>query len=90
MRIHTSTVAHLAPVAGPQPPAAEGYEATSLPSQRPDAAEFSDELAELRRVRAAAAAADEVRADRVAAIKARLQAGTYTIDTNTLAEKLLG
>jgi flagellar biosynthesis anti-sigma factor FlgM len=43
----------------------------------------------LRRAREEAAATSDVRAERVAAIKDQIQAGTYQIDDTALAEKLL-
>ncbi len=57
--------------------------------QRPDAVELSESSRDMRGARAAAAAAPDVRADRVAALKAQVQNGTYTVDNQALAGKLL-
>jgi negative regulator of flagellin synthesis FlgM len=56
---------------------------------RSDSVELSDGAEYLRRAREEAAAAPDVRAERVAAIKDQIQAGTYQIDDTALAEKLL-
>jgi negative regulator of flagellin synthesis FlgM len=51
--------------------------------------ELSDGAEHLPRTRAEAAAAPDVRAERVAALKEQIQSGTYQIDDVALAEKLL-
>jgi negative regulator of flagellin synthesis FlgM len=66
-----------------QPPPAAAHE------QRPDAVELSESSRDVHNLRAAAAAAPDVRADRVAALKAQVQSGSYTVDNQTLAAKLL-
>jgi negative regulator of flagellin synthesis FlgM len=55
-----------------------------------DAVAFSGESAQVRRVQADVEAAPDVRAERVAAIKAEIEAGSYQVDNRALAEKLLG
>jgi negative regulator of flagellin synthesis FlgM len=60
-----------------------------LPARRPDRVELSDDAEHLRRTREEAAAAPDVRAERVAALKEQIQAGAYQIDDTALAEKLL-
>ena len=57
---------------------------------RPDTVEFSNGADELRRAQAAVSASSDVRADRVAEIKAQVQAGAYQVDTQALAETLIG
>jgi negative regulator of flagellin synthesis FlgM len=57
---------------------------------RTDSVTFSEIRQEVQRLREAAAAATDERADRVAMIKAQLAAGTYEVDNYLLAAKLLG
>jgi flagellar biosynthesis anti-sigma factor FlgM len=69
-------------------PGAAGRAAGGRP--RTDSVDFSGRLQEMNRVKEAAAAAPEVRADRVAELKARIAANTYTVDSQRLAAALLG
>lgn len=88
MRVDPSGTTHAAVMtyrrnhtpAPPSPPA---------PTHRADTAELSGEALSARRAQAAVTASSEVRAEKVAAIKAQVQAGTYQVDTHALAEKLL-
>lgn len=57
--------------------------------QRPDAVELSGSSRDVTSMRSAAAAAPDVRADRVAALKAQVQSGNYTVDNQALAARLL-
>ena len=57
---------------------------------RTDSLAFSGRLQEMNRVKEAAAAAPEVRADRVAELKAQIAANTYTVDSQRLAAAMLG
>jgi negative regulator of flagellin synthesis FlgM len=54
-----------------------------------DSVEISDLSRELSRARQAVDAAPEVRADKVAGIKKRIEDGTYTVSPELLARKLL-
>jgi negative regulator of flagellin synthesis FlgM len=58
-------------------------------ARRPDAVELSGGAGLVRRAHAAAGSAPDARAERVAEIKAQVQSGTYTVDNQALAEKLL-
>jgi negative regulator of flagellin synthesis FlgM len=73
------------------PPVRQAAEPSEQPAgaRRPDTVELSDGAESLRRAREDAAAAPDVRAERVAAIKGQIQAGAYQIDDTALAEKLL-
>lgn len=54
-----------------------------------DTVEISNRSRELARARQAVDAAPEVRADKVAAIKKRIEDGTYTVSPHLLAQKML-
>lgn len=54
-----------------------------------DSLEISDRSRELARARQAVDAAPDVRADRVAEIKQRIEDGTYSVSPELLARKLL-
>jgi flagellar biosynthesis anti-sigma factor FlgM len=56
---------------------------------RGDTLEISDRARELARARQAVDEAPEVRAEKVADIKKRLEDGTYTVSPKLLAHKLL-
>lgn len=55
----------------------------------PDTVEISDKSRELARARQAVEDAPEVRADKVADIKKRIEDGTYSVSPQALARKLL-
>jgi negative regulator of flagellin synthesis FlgM len=55
-----------------------------------DTLEISDRSRELARARQAVEDAPDVRADKVAEIKQRLEDGTYSVSPELLARKLLG
>jgi negative regulator of flagellin synthesis FlgM len=55
-----------------------------------DSLEISDRSRELARARQAVDAAPDVRADRVAEIKKRIEDGTYSVSPEALARKLMG
>ncbi len=89
MRIEAAYVPTAAPLAPrrakadparPQPPA---------PS-RMDAVQLSAAAAHMRRLERAAQHAPDTRAERVAELKALVQAGAYQVDHTALAERLLG
>jgi negative regulator of flagellin synthesis FlgM len=88
MRIDPTSAAHIAAITTRRAAAAQPDQG-SAPARRHDAAELSGGAQSARRAHAAAAASPDVRAEKVAEIKARVQAGTYTIDNDALAEKLL-
>ncbi|MFW5868652.1 MAG: flagellar biosynthesis anti-sigma factor FlgM [Armatimonadota bacterium] len=50
---------------------------------------LSSRAEEIRMARAALAEAPEVRAERVAELKAQVEAGTYRVDPDTVAERIL-
>jgi negative regulator of flagellin synthesis FlgM len=54
-----------------------------------DSVEISDLARELAKARQAVDAAPDVRADKVAAIKKRIEDGTYSVSPELLARKLL-
>jgi negative regulator of flagellin synthesis FlgM len=54
-----------------------------------DTVEISDQARELARARQAVDAAPEVRSDKVASIRKRIQDGTYSVSPELLARKLL-
>jgi negative regulator of flagellin synthesis FlgM len=54
-----------------------------------DSVEISDRSRELARARQAVDASPEVRADKVADIKKRIEDGTYTVSPQVLARKLM-
>jgi flagellar biosynthesis anti-sigma factor FlgM len=54
-----------------------------------DTLEISDGARELARARQAVDAAPDVRADKVADIKKRIEDGTYTVSPHLLAQKIL-
>ena len=54
-----------------------------------DTVAMSEQGSALARIHEAVEATPDVRADRVAELKARIQAGTYDVDTDALAERML-
>ena len=54
-----------------------------------DQLELSSRAEEMKAARAALAETPEVRAQRVAELKAQVQAGTYQVDTDKVAERIL-
>jgi negative regulator of flagellin synthesis FlgM len=62
---------------------------TSSPSARAGVIALSERAGEARRVQATAATAPDVRAEKVAPIKAQVQSGTYRVDNQALAERLI-
>jgi flagellar biosynthesis anti-sigma factor FlgM len=57
---------------------------------RTDSLAFSNSMRELVRLREAAAEQPDVRANRVTALKSAIENGTYRVDLDVLAAKLLG
>ena len=55
----------------------------------PDQAEFSNRGVELAKARAALSTVPDVREDRVASLKSQVQAGTYQVPVDALANKLM-
>ena len=55
-----------------------------------DSVEISDRSRELARAHQAVDEAPEVRSDRVASIKKRIEDGTYSVSPELLAKKMLG
>jgi len=62
---------------------------TERTRQASDSVEISDRSRELARARQAVDDAPEVRADKVADIKKRIEDGTYTVSPQMLARKLM-
>ena len=58
-------------------------------SSSSDSLEISDRSRELARARQAVDAAPDVRADKVAEIKKRIEDGTYSVSPELLARKLI-
>jgi negative regulator of flagellin synthesis FlgM len=68
------------------------FQSKSSPGQPPlpsDTVEISNRSRELARARQAVDATPEVRTEKVAAIKKRIEDGTYTVSPRLLARKLL-
>ena len=62
-------------------------QATSRPQG--DAVQFSKSVTTIRAAHAAAAQASDVRAERVSEIRSQVQEGTYQVNNQKVAEKLL-
>jgi negative regulator of flagellin synthesis FlgM len=67
---------------------AAGVEGSS-PAKRAEDVKWSSEARLASEALAAAKAAPDVRADRVAALKASIANGTYKVDSKTLADKMI-
>lgn len=87
---------HIDPVRSSQIASISAYRApASQPARSSDTStraadvQLSDSAGQARRAHAAAASAPDTRADRVAAIKAQVQDGSYKVNTTALAEQLL-
>jgi negative regulator of flagellin synthesis FlgM len=63
--------------------------ATGVPTRQPDGVSLSDAARSLASARKAADGAPDVRADRVAEIKAAIADGTYTVNSRQLARALV-
>lgn len=87
MRINSTNSVHTANAVSRTAPPRPAREAVA--SRRSDRLALSDDLGQMRRAHAAASEAPDVRAKRVAEIKAQVQAGTYQVDTDALAGKML-
>ena len=59
------------------------------PSRQGDSVHLSRSVTTIRAAQAAAAAAPDTRAERVATIRNQVQGGTYQMDNTQVAEKLL-
>src|SRR5690242_2794372 len=57
--------------------------------RQPDSVSLSDSARELSRARATVGEASDVREDRVAALKAAVANGTYSVDSRALAQSML-
>ena len=88
MRIDPTSAASISAITTHRKPAA-APPASAQQSYKTDSAQVSGDAQQVRRAHAAAASSSEVRAEKVANIKAQIEAGTYKVDTNALAEKLL-
>ncbi len=75
--------------ARPAARAVEPQAAQAYGGFRPDQMQLSSAGATARKAQAAAAQAPELRAERVAGLKAQVQSGAYQVDTTALAQKLL-
>ncbi len=85
----SSNISHITLRTAAAPSATPASAGQAARAYRGDDVQLSDGVQRLRRAHAAAAAAPDARADRVADLKARVQAGTYRVDNQALAEKLL-
>ncbi len=74
-------------------PEIEGLRAVDAPASRPaselDRLALSHRAEEIRAARAALAETPAVRAERVARLKAQIEAGTYRVDPDKVAERIL-
>jgi negative regulator of flagellin synthesis FlgM len=66
-----------------------GIASQAAVTRQPDAVSISDKARSLSAAHKAVADAPEVREDRVNALKAAIAAGTYSVNSRTLATKLL-
>lgn len=73
----------------PEEPEQSGARSKPASAEPHDTVAMSEAGASLARVQEAAAAAADIRADRVAELKAQIQAGEYPIDADAIAERLL-
>ena len=64
-------------------------EAAAAPAAGADQLELSSRAEEIRTARAALAQTPEVRAEKVAELKAQIEAGTYRVDSDKVAERIL-
>jgi negative regulator of flagellin synthesis FlgM len=62
---------------------------TNAPARQPDAVELSQAARSLNAAQKAVGSAPEVRADRIAAIKAGIADGSYTVDSRVLAQAMV-
>lgn len=67
-------------------PAGQG---SSAARPRGDAVQFSPSVTTIRAAQAAAAKASDIRAERVSEIRTQVQEGTYQVNAQKVAEKLL-
>lgn len=58
-------------------------------SSSADSVEISEKARHIQHLNALAASGPEVRADRVAEVQQKIEAGTYTVDGKRIAEKLI-
>ena len=90
MRIESSQVNSIqAPAPNSRRATEVAYAAGSGAGQAADSLRLSDTTGQVRRAQAAASAAPEIRAEKVASIKAQVQSGAYQVNTDVLAQKLL-
>jgi negative regulator of flagellin synthesis FlgM len=89
MRIDPTSAASISAITTHRRPAATPPSSAAPQSYKTDSAQVSGDAQQVRRAHAAAASSSDVRAEKVANIKAQIEAGTYKVDTNALAEKLL-
>jgi negative regulator of flagellin synthesis FlgM len=61
----------------------------STPAREPDSIALSESALALRAAQSSVGTSDGVRLDRVAAVRAALAAGTYTIDSQQLARAIV-
>lgn len=88
MRINDYRAAQIAQSYGVQP-AADATPKTKRAGQRADGATLSTAAQDLLRARHAAQDAPEVRAALVAELRQQVQSGTYQVDEQSLAQRLL-
>ena len=92
MRIESTSAAYTGSINAPRTgtSAAQAY-TNGASRQVGDAVSLSGDASGVRRAHAAAAAAaPELRAEKVAELRAQVQAGAYQVDSYALAEKLAG
>jgi len=69
-------------------PTAEDTQTRNRPQQAGDAVDFSDTVTNLQRIEGQLKQAPEVDAERVAEVRARIDAGDYQVDARRVADKL--
>jgi negative regulator of flagellin synthesis FlgM len=63
--------------------------AAQSPARQPDSVSLSDSALSLSRASKAVSHTSDVRQDRVAALKASIASGTYSVDSRSLAKSML-
>ena len=89
MRINDYRAAQIAQSYGLQQTGNDAAAKVKKQGQRADGASLSSAAQELLKARRAAQDAPEVRADLVAELRRQVQSGTYQVDANSLARKLM-
>lgn len=79
------------PVKAPRvrPAAKPAAKPAATPAGKPDRVELSPRAREIQAARQAIAAMDDMDHEKIARIKARIEAGTYKVDAGKIADKMI-